>query len=71
MTCVSEPDLARLLLEGHRTLSALLVDALEDRGWADVVPVGLAVLLHRPSPGTWLTELARRPASRSGDDAGR
>jgi DNA-binding MarR family transcriptional regulator len=58
---MSEPDLSRLLLEGHRTLSALLVDALQERGWADVRPGHLAVFLHidRRS-GTRLTELARR-----------
>jgi DNA-binding MarR family transcriptional regulator len=58
---VSEPDLARLLLEGHRTLSTLLVDAFEERGWSDVRPGHLAVFLHidRRS-GTRLTELARR-----------
>jgi DNA-binding MarR family transcriptional regulator len=58
---VSEPDLARLLFEGHRTLSTLLVDAFEERGWSDVRPGHLAVFLHidRRS-GTRLTELARR-----------
>jgi DNA-binding MarR family transcriptional regulator len=60
-SCMSEPDLARLLLEGHRTLSGLLLDALEERGWSDVRPGHLAVFLHidRRS-GTRLTELARR-----------
>jgi DNA-binding MarR family transcriptional regulator len=58
---VTEPDLGRLLLEGHRAFSSQLVEALEERGWSDVRPGHLAVFLHvdRRS-GTRLTELARR-----------
>jgi DNA-binding MarR family transcriptional regulator len=56
-----EPDLGRLLLEGHRVLAAELIEALGERGWSDVRPGHLAVFLHvdRRS-GTRLTELARR-----------
>jgi DNA-binding MarR family transcriptional regulator len=58
---MAEPDLGRLLLEGHRVLAAELAEALAERGWSDVRPGHLAVFLHvdRRS-GTRLTELARR-----------
>ncbi len=61
MDPVSEIDLARLLLESHRVLSAELVAALEERGYPDIRPGHAAVFLHvdRRS-GTRLTELARR-----------
>lgn len=58
---MAEQDLARLLLEGHRTLSADLVAALEERGYPDVRAGHATVFMHvdRRS-GTRLTELARR-----------
>jgi len=58
---VTEPDLARLLLEAHRALSAELAGTLAERGYPDVRPGYAAVFLHidRRS-GTRLTELARR-----------
>jgi DNA-binding MarR family transcriptional regulator len=58
---VAEPDLARLLLEGHRVLSSELVAALDERGWPDLRAGHAAVFLNvdRRS-GTRLTELARR-----------
>jgi DNA-binding MarR family transcriptional regulator len=61
MPRMGEPDLGRLLLEGHRVLAAELVETLTERGWSDVRPGHLAVFLHvdRRS-GTRLTELARR-----------
>ncbi len=61
MTRVGEPDLARLLLEAHRTLGAELVSALEERGYPDARPGHSAVFMHidRRS-GTRLTDLARK-----------
>jgi DNA-binding MarR family transcriptional regulator len=58
---VTEPQLARLLLAAHRTLSADLVDELEERGWPDLRASQAALVLNvdRRS-GTRLTELARR-----------
>jgi DNA-binding MarR family transcriptional regulator len=58
---VTEPQLARLLLAAHRTLSADLVDELEERGWPDLRASQTALVLNvdRRS-GTRLTELARR-----------
>jgi DNA-binding MarR family transcriptional regulator len=58
---VTEPQLARLLLSAHRTLSTDLVDELEERGWPDLRASQAALVLNvdRRS-GTRLTELARR-----------
>jgi DNA-binding MarR family transcriptional regulator len=58
---MSEPDLGRLMLEGHRSLAAELADALAERGYPDVRAGHAVVFLHidRRS-GTRLTELARR-----------
>jgi len=58
---VSEPDLARLLLEAHRALASELVATLDERGYPGSRPGHAAVFLHidRRS-GTRLTELARR-----------
>jgi len=58
---MAEQDLARLLLEGHRTLSADLVATLDERGYTDVRAGHTTVFMHvdRRS-GTRLTELARR-----------
>ena len=63
---VTEPQLARLLLAAHRTLSADLVDELEERGWPDLRASQAALVLNvdRRS-GTRLTELAGGPGSRS------
>jgi DNA-binding MarR family transcriptional regulator len=57
----SEPDLGRLLLEGHRAIAAELVLALQERGYADLRPGHAAVFLHvdRRS-GSRLTDLAAR-----------
>lgn len=55
------PDLARLLLESHRALSAELVSGLEERGYADLRPSHASVFLNVDRrAGTRLTELARR-----------
>lgn len=58
---MTEPDLARLLLEAHRAIGADLIAALAERGYPDARPGHAAVFLHidRRS-GTRLTELARR-----------
>lgn len=58
---MSEIDLARLLIESHRVLSAETVASLEERGYSDIRAGHAAVFLHidRRS-GTRLTELARR-----------
>lgn len=58
---VTETDLGRLLLEGHRALANELNDALEERGYPDARPGHSAVFMNidRRS-GTGLTELARR-----------
>jgi DNA-binding MarR family transcriptional regulator len=58
---MTDPDLGRLLLEGHRVLAAELVVILEERGYPDVRSGHLAVFQHidRRS-GTRLTELATR-----------
>jgi DNA-binding MarR family transcriptional regulator len=58
---VSDPPLARLLLEAHRALASELTEDLEERGWPGVGPSHVALLLNvdRRS-GTRLTELARR-----------
>ncbi len=61
MVVVSEPDLARLLLEAHRALGAELVSTLAERGYPDMRPGHAAVFLHIDRRwGTRLTELARR-----------
>ncbi|HZN43534.1 MAG TPA: MarR family transcriptional regulator [Actinomycetota bacterium] len=58
---MTEPQLARLLLSAHRTLSADLGDELDERGWPDIRASQAALVLNvdRRS-GTRLTELARR-----------
>jgi DNA-binding MarR family transcriptional regulator len=58
---VTEIDLGRLLLEGHRALAAEMVAWLEERGYSDFRAGYAAVFLHvdRRS-GTRLTELSRR-----------
>ncbi len=58
---MTETDLGRLLLEGHRALANELSDALEERGYPDARPGHAAVFMNidRRS-GTGLTELARR-----------
>lgn len=58
---MTEPDLARLLLEAHRSIGAELASTLAERGYPDTRPGHSAVFLHidRRS-GTRLTELARR-----------
>jgi DNA-binding MarR family transcriptional regulator len=58
---VSEPDLTRLLLEGHRALAEELVAQLEERGYPEVRAGHAALVMNidRRS-GTRLTELARR-----------
>lgn len=58
---MAEPQLARLLLAAHRTLSADLADELDERGWPDIRASQAALVLNvdRRS-GTRLTELARR-----------
>jgi DNA-binding MarR family transcriptional regulator len=58
---VTEPQLARLLLAAHRTLSAELVDELDERGWPDLRASQAALVLNVDRRfGTRLTELARR-----------
>jgi DNA-binding MarR family transcriptional regulator len=61
MRAMAEPDLGRLLLEGHRAIAADLVAMLEERGFPDMRAGHAAVFVHidRRS-GTRLTELARR-----------
>jgi DNA-binding MarR family transcriptional regulator len=58
---VAEPDLTRLLLEGHRALAQELVAQLEERGYPEVRAGHAALVMNidRRS-GTRLTELARR-----------
>jgi DNA-binding MarR family transcriptional regulator len=58
---VAEPDLGRLMLEGHRAMSSDLVASLDERGFPGMRAGHAAVFLHvdRRS-GTRLTELARR-----------
>ena len=58
---MAEPDLGRLLLEGHRAIAADLVASLDERGFPGMRAGHAAVFLHidRRS-GTGLTELARR-----------
>ena len=58
---MAEPQLARLLLSAHRSLSADLADELDERGWPDIRASQAALVLNvdRRS-GTRLTELARR-----------
>ena len=58
---MADPDLGRLLLEGHRVLASELVSLLDERGYPDLRAGHAAVFLHidRRS-GTRLTELARR-----------
>jgi DNA-binding MarR family transcriptional regulator len=59
--CVTEPDLAHLLLEASRVLGAEVVAALQERGFPDARPGHSVIFMHidRRS-GTRLTELARR-----------
>jgi DNA-binding MarR family transcriptional regulator len=58
---MAEPDLGRLMLEGHRAISGDLVSSLDERGFPGMRAGHAAVFLHidRRS-GTRLTELARR-----------
>jgi len=58
---VGDPDLIRLLLEGHRALASELTSLLEERGYPDTRPAHAALYMHidRRS-GTRLTDLARR-----------
>ncbi len=58
---MAEPQLARLLLDAHRTLAGDLAEELEERGWQDLRPSQATLMLNvdRRS-GTRLTELARR-----------
>jgi DNA-binding MarR family transcriptional regulator len=58
---VAEPDLTRLLLEGHRALAEELLAQLEERGYPEVRAGHAALVMNidRRS-GTRLTELARR-----------
>ncbi|HEX9717415.1 MAG TPA: MarR family transcriptional regulator, partial [Actinomycetota bacterium] len=58
---MADPDLVRLLLEGHRALAVELISSLDERGYPDARPAHAAVFMHidRRS-GTRLTELARR-----------
>ena len=58
---MAEPQLARLLLAAHRTLSADLADELDERGWPDIRASQAALVLNVDRRfGTRLTELARR-----------
>ena len=58
---MTEPQLARLLLAAHRTLSADLADELDERGWPDIRASQAALVLNVDRRfGTRLTELARR-----------
>ena len=58
---MTEPQLARLLLAAHRTLSADLGDELDERGWPDIRASQAALVLNVDRrTGTRLTELARR-----------
>ena len=58
---MSDVDLGRLMLEGHRELATELAGLLAERGYSDIRASQAAVFLHidRRS-GTRLTELARR-----------
>jgi DNA-binding MarR family transcriptional regulator len=58
---MAEPPLARLLLDAHRAQAADLVEELDERGWPELRPSHVTLLLNvdRRS-GTRLTELARR-----------
>lgn len=58
---MTEPSLARLLLDAHRSVAGDLSVELEERGWPDLRPSQAALLLNvdRRS-GTRSTELARR-----------
>lgn len=58
---MAEIALVRLLLEGHRALSAELVSSMDERGYPDCKAGHAAVFMHidRRS-GTRLTDLARR-----------
>ena len=58
---MTEPQLARLLLAAHRTLSADLADELDERGWPDIRASQAALVLNVDRRfGTRLTVLARR-----------
>ena len=58
---MQDPDLTRLLLEGHRALAEELLEQLGERGYPDVRVGHTAVVMNidRRS-GTRLTELAQR-----------
>lgn len=58
---MTESQLARLLLDAHRTLSSDLVEELEERGWPDLRASQATLVLNVDRrAGTRLTELARR-----------
>ncbi|MGH2528218.1 MAG: MarR family winged helix-turn-helix transcriptional regulator [Actinomycetota bacterium] len=58
---MADPDLVRLLLEGHRALAVELMSSLDERGYPDARPAHAAVFMHIDRRwGTRLTELARR-----------
>lgn len=58
---MTEPQLARLLLDAHRTLASDLVVELEERGWPDLRASHATLVLNVDRRyGTRLTELARR-----------
>jgi DNA-binding MarR family transcriptional regulator len=61
MARMTEPALARLLLEAHHALASELADELGERGWGDLRPSHATLLLNVDRrTGTRLTELARR-----------
>lgn len=61
MSGMTEPSLARLLLEAHRSLAGDLSVELEARGWPDLRASQAALLLNVDRRfGTRSTELARR-----------
>ena len=61
MLAMESNDLARLLLDAHRTVSAELDVMLEDRGYPDVRPGHAVVFLHVDRRrGSRLTDLAER-----------
>ena len=43
---MADPDLGRLLLEGHRVLASELVSLLDERGYPDLRAGHAAVFLH-------------------------
>jgi DNA-binding MarR family transcriptional regulator len=58
---MTDPQLARLLLDAHRTLASDLVVELEERGWPELRASQATLVLNVDRRyGTRLTELARR-----------